>query len=129
MQSGRPQHTERTLEEEPSDIEEQYESKFESFKGDSSHVDHLFFFQAEDGIRDLTVTGVQTCALPIFLIDGQVVGKTPVVLDNISAGEHLVEVKQTGYLDAKQPFHLDGGEQKILAADLKIGRASCRERE
>src|SRR5689334_14621645 len=26
----------------------------------------LFFFQAEDGIRDGTVTGVQTCALPIF---------------------------------------------------------------
>src|SRR5256886_8950694 len=26
-----------------------------------------FFFQAEDGIRVLTVTGVQTCALPIFL--------------------------------------------------------------
>src|SRR5207245_6752415 len=25
----------------------------------------LFFFQAEDGIRDATVTGVQTCALPI----------------------------------------------------------------
>src|SRR5256885_3736757 len=25
-----------------------------------------FFFQAEDGIRDLTLTGVQTCALPIF---------------------------------------------------------------
>src|SRR2546430_4972756 len=25
----------------------------------------IFFFQAEDGIRDLTVTGVQTCALPI----------------------------------------------------------------
>src|SRR5256886_9162422 len=26
----------------------------------------VVFFQAEDGIRDLTVTGVQTCALPIF---------------------------------------------------------------
>src|SRR5690349_22724535 len=26
---------------------------------------HFFFFQAEDGIRDLYVTGVQTCALPI----------------------------------------------------------------
>src|SRR3990167_5840464 len=26
----------------------------------------LVFFQAEDGIRDLTVTGVQTCALPIY---------------------------------------------------------------
>src|SRR5690349_21442944 len=27
---------------------------------------HFFFFQAEDGIRDLYVTGVQTCALPIL---------------------------------------------------------------
>src|SRR5205085_4488361 len=27
----------------------------------------FFFFQAEDGIRDLTVTGVQTCALPILV--------------------------------------------------------------
>src|SRR5256886_5053878 len=29
----------------------------------------IFFFQAEDGIRDLTVTGVQTCALPISARD------------------------------------------------------------
>src|SRR5579862_3685123 len=29
----------------------------------------FFFFQAEDGIRDGTVTGVQTCALPIFRVD------------------------------------------------------------
>src|SRR5438445_289314 len=28
----------------------------------------FFFFQAEDGIRDIGVTGVQTCALPIFTI-------------------------------------------------------------
>src|SRR5258708_8696188 len=28
----------------------------------------LFFFQAEDGIRDDLVTGVQTCALPIYLV-------------------------------------------------------------
>ena len=35
-----------------------------------------FFFQAEDGIRDHCVTGVQTCALPIFL--GAVIrGETP----------------------------------------------------
>src|SRR2546422_8730715 len=27
---------------------------------------YFFFFQAEDGIRDVAVTGVQTCALPIF---------------------------------------------------------------
>src|SRR5690349_23037714 len=30
----------------------------------------FFFFQAEDGIRDLYVTGVQTCALPISLPPG-----------------------------------------------------------
>src|ERR687893_1272434 len=29
----------------------------------------VFFFQAEDGIRDHCVTGVQTCALPIFFAD------------------------------------------------------------
>src|SRR3712207_8066378 len=30
----------------------------------------FFFFQAEDGIRDIGVTGVQTCALPIFFQRG-----------------------------------------------------------
>src|SRR5256885_2392542 len=30
------------------------------------HIIFFFFFQAEDGIRDYKVTGVQTCALPIF---------------------------------------------------------------
>src|SRR6266850_3209194 len=29
----------------------------------------FFFFQAEDGIRDYKVTGVQTCALPISMLD------------------------------------------------------------
>src|SRR3712207_8908861 len=29
---------------------------------------YVFFFQAEDGIRDIGVTGVQTCALPIFFL-------------------------------------------------------------
>src|SRR5207245_10355322 len=32
----------------------------------------FFFFQAEDGIRDATVTGVQTCALPIFALRGEI---------------------------------------------------------
>src|SRR3712207_7385170 len=31
-----------------------------------THCIHFFFFQAEDGIRDIGVTGVQTCALPIW---------------------------------------------------------------
>src|SRR5256886_10815675 len=36
-----------------------------SVREDTSALRVFFFFQAEDGIRDLTVTGVQTCALPI----------------------------------------------------------------
>src|SRR5256885_4599695 len=44
---------------------------------------HYFFFQAEDGIRDYKVTGVQTCALPIsgrqrVTVDGQAVRQGPV---------------------------------------------------
>src|SRR5437870_10810448 len=35
------------------------------------HILYSFFFQAEDGIRDGHVTGVQTCALPISAIAGQ----------------------------------------------------------
>src|SRR4029079_10894866 len=34
---------------------------------------HVFFLQAEDGIRDKLVTGVQTCALPIFQSCGLIV--------------------------------------------------------
>src|SRR5256886_9132517 len=34
---------------------------------EQNHQYLFFFFQAEDGIRDLTVTGVQTCALPISI--------------------------------------------------------------
>src|SRR2546426_110633 len=39
---------------------------------ESSHAlrVHAFFFQAEDGIRDYKVTGVQTCALPIWIVYG-----------------------------------------------------------
>src|SRR6266508_6173589 len=35
----------------------------------------FFFFQAEDGIRDGHVTGVQTCALPIFDVGPEVTGE------------------------------------------------------
>src|SRR3989440_6901588 len=38
------------------------------FRRDLVVICFFFFFQAEDGIRDLIVTGVQTCALPILII-------------------------------------------------------------
>src|SRR5437762_10736134 len=40
----------------------------------------FFFFQAEDGIRDTSVTGVQTCALPISAPDGKSARATPKTL-------------------------------------------------
>src|SRR5256885_5572517 len=39
----------------------------ETFCKDVNDLYYFFFFQAEDGIRDYKVTGVQTCALPIFI--------------------------------------------------------------
>src|SRR2546430_5704845 len=51
---------------------------------------NFFFFQAEDGIRDLTVTGVQTCALPISIGDelqSEFIANTPTVfVHKIGAG-------------------------------------------
>src|SRR5690606_40398371 len=44
----------------------------------------FFFFQAEDGIRDFHVTGVQTCALPILIIAGAGSGKTRVLTYRIA---------------------------------------------
>src|SRR2546430_10534602 len=64
----------------------------------------LFFFQAEDGIRDLTVTGVQTCALPILLHANRVEG--------LAAGAGLVV--------------RGGGERRELRARASYGFADHR---
>src|SRR5256886_10033215 len=60
----------------------------------------FFFFQAEDGIRDLTVTGVQTCALPICAAASHVtrvlrlrVGEALTVF-NGSGGEYAARIEQ-----------------------------------
>src|SRR2546426_4928240 len=45
----------------------------------------LFFFQAEDGIRDYKVTGVQTCALPIFSVQRPFRFRTPTTRSRPSA--------------------------------------------
>src|SRR5688572_32389579 len=81
----------------------------------------FFFFQAEDGIRDLTVTGVQTCALPIYRGHGG--ADPPIVLFHYAPGrgkEHPLKF-------------LAGYRGRFLQCDAyqsynEIGRASCRER-
>src|SRR5260370_29843055 len=55
----------------------------------------FFFFQAEDGIRDSSVTGVQTCALPISSLDLppallQRLAKTLSANENERAGRFLI---------------------------------------
>ena len=55
-------------------------------------------------------------------IDSQPAGRTPVTVPNVPAGDHLVEVRAPGFLDARQQLHLAGGEQKVLSADLQTRR-------
>src|SRR5207245_8414411 len=64
----------------------------------------VFFFQAEDGIRDATVTGVQTCALPISQL-----------LE--PAGKHR----------AKQPAEGPGGRAPLRSEERRVGK-ECRTR-
>src|SRR5205823_9723745 len=93
-------------------------------------------FQAEDGIRDKLVTGVQTCALPIWLTVGQIVGE-PLRMHGLARGRELdrrVEelfdrVGLRGELRYRYPHELSGGQrQRVGLARAQIGRASCRER-
>src|SRR5438874_1288061 len=71
-----------------------------------------FFFQAEDGIRHLYVTGVQTCALPICRAGRGL--ELQAVESGIERGERAGQAESTGAIAD------DRGEE--------IGRASCRER-
>src|SRR5690606_39417627 len=79
-----------------------------------------FFVQAEDGIRDFHVTGVQTCALPILAIWKDVPGvltADPRLFENVSLIERL------SYLEAIEMTYYGA---KVIHP--KIGRASCRGR-
>src|SRR2546426_12450665 len=52
----------------------------------------FFFFQAEDGIRDYKVTGVQTCALPIFSLEALVR-----LAEEVGGKDHHFKVMQLPY--------------------------------
>src|SRR5205807_5626554 len=62
-----------------------------------------FFFQAEDGIRDYKVTGVQTCALPIFSASRRQVEFKTHFLGYVLVPGDPVEVSQTGLGLVKMP--------------------------
>src|SRR5690606_40579602 len=92
-----------------------------------------FFFQAEDGIRDFHVTGVQTCALPILV--GKRKEGQRLIVDRVSLADALPKFSRR-YVPAESPESaelvalIDSEEKEFVMHDRpEIGRASCRERE
>src|SRR3989440_9029527 len=86
-----------------------------------------FFFQAEDGIRDLIVTGVQTCALPILLENDVFACSWKDKGPGGDYGVYVYRVKDNGDKLVGQWVNQKGDlEAEVLLK--KIGRASCRER-
>src|SRR2546421_2586991 len=89
-----------------------------------------FFFQAEDGIRDLIVTGVQTCALPISALSARECMRRAGVerVDHVAISRnpraHLWRKVVEG---AKHPAAWPRIASRVGNL-MQIGRASCRER-
>src|SRR5207249_9233502 len=93
------------------------------------------FFQAEDGIRDRNVTGVQTCALPISLSNQ--LART-LKAAGCERGDRvcfllpkspLAIVSMLGILKADCIYiPVDPSSPAPRVAKIEIGRASCRER-
>src|SRR5690606_39682032 len=93
----------------------------------------------EDGIRDFHVTGVQTCALPIFQVfGGYLVGNVASLLEAVDqyqcasagqAGSNDVGARHGGQEAVNGCVYLvEVGGVGAQQYGLKIGRASCRER-
>src|SRR5690606_40906188 len=87
------------------------------------------FLQAEDGIRDFHVTGVQTCALPISDTGKIAMRMGAAALRDLILMMGELQVDPTG-MDVKAfPQKLIGhGRAFDMPARPQIGRASCRER-
>src|SRR5690349_24062611 len=81
----------------------------------------LFFFQAEDGIRDLYVTGVQTCALPIYVPKAET--------DRFCrlAAAMNAKLEELGNPFVRH-FKVLSREAALIEIQAQIGRASCREK-
>src|SRR5690606_40733004 len=85
----------------------------------------FFFFQAEDGIRDFHVTGVQTCALPIFHDRERAVSEQRRRHQRIAGAQDPPHEGAERH-DREGTY---GEDARIAPAPrAEIGRASCRER-
>src|SRR5262249_56778303 len=71
-----------------------------------NHMVMIFFFQAEDGIRDWSVTGVQTCALPISH-DAEAQGERHCA-ENGGAGRHHDRAEEIGRASCRERVEISG---------------------
>src|SRR5207245_5801801 len=92
----------------------------------------IFLFQAEDGIRDATVTGVQTCALPIW--DSSFAEFVTAKMAKTTANRQLplspqVLVRSATRCSSPAPGSIVSGRRFGMPrrSPDEIGRASCRE--
>src|SRR5207249_9693922 len=87
-----------------------------------------FFFQAEDGIRGRNVTGVQTCALPIFLgVLRERDGAATLGGHAVDLVGHEVRVPDGRYGQGDEATRIPAAPL-VHVPVVEIGRASCRER-
>src|SRR5262249_56957844 len=89
---------------------------------------HFFFFQAEDGIRDWSVTGVQTCALPIFACDRLRRTSTRQPLARVRRLSRMTEGTRPAPRLPPRPPVPERPARGPGDRAPEIGRASCRER-
>src|SRR5690348_17647776 len=87
----------------------------------------FFFFQAEDGIRDGRVTGVQTCALPIYIRLSLVVVRSFDKVAWLQRNSGGITSAGRGSFAAPRR-RVNQIASGCREARLEIGRASCRER-
>src|SRR5437667_4092215 len=88
-----------------------------------------FFFQAEDGIRDRDVTGVQTCALPIWIGAPHVSGVRSAAVATNRSRRRRVQRRLERRPISRDELLAPQPEPRVLRqAEVEIGRASCRER-
>src|SRR2546422_10159773 len=87
----------------------------------------FFFFQAEDGIRDVAVTGVQTCALPILtLASGLDAGASAEAHALARYRSEFPIFRHAVYLNTCSLGALGDRTRRRIAEFFEIGRASCR---
>src|SRR5262249_58851925 len=88
----------------------------------------FFFFQAEDGIRDWSVTGVQTCALPILPFRRLECGPGEEAQVDFGTGAPLVNGDGRRRTQVFRIVLSYSRKAYSEAVSRQIGRASCRER-